>query len=91
MRFDEFANNFCMVVELVNNLDRLTLQVEVRDLAGAHRRGRARRSRRRIAAGTKAAVGVTPRVDLFDPFTLPRMTSGQGKTACHRVDDRRAT
>ncbi|MFO7694170.1 MAG: hypothetical protein R6V57_13865 [Vicinamibacterales bacterium] len=44
---------------------------------------------RRIVTGVKTAVGVTPRVELFDPFSLPRMTSGQGKTACHRVDDRR--
>jgi phenylacetate-CoA ligase len=88
VRFDEFANNFCMVVELVDNLDRLTLQVEVRDLATLTDEGRETLAKR-IAAGAKAAVGVTPRVDLFDPFTLPRMTSGQGKTACHRVDDRR--
>ncbi len=90
VRFDEFANNFCMVVELVNNLDRLTLQVEIRDLAGVPDDARQKLARK-IAAGTKASVGVTPRVDLFDPFTLPRMTSGQGKTACHRVDDRRAS
>ena len=32
MRYDEFGSNFCMVVENVNNLDRLTLQVEVRGL-----------------------------------------------------------
>jgi phenylacetate-CoA ligase len=90
VRFDEFANNFCMLVELVNNLDRLTLQVEVRDLAGLPDDARQKLAKK-IAAGTKAAVGVTPRVDLFDPFALPRMTGGQGKTACHRVDDRRAT
>ena len=29
VRFDEIANNVCMVVEPVDNLDRLTLQVEV--------------------------------------------------------------
>jgi phenylacetate-CoA ligase len=88
VRLDEFANNFCMVVERVENLDRLTVQVEVRDLAGLsgeHRETLAGR----IAAGVKTAVGVTPRVELLDPFSLPRMTSGQGKTACHRVDDRR--
>jgi len=86
--FDEFANNFCMVVELAGNLDRLTVQAEVRDLAGLTGEGRETLARR-IAAGVKTAVGVTPRVELFDPFSLPRMTSGQGKTACHRVDDRR--
>lgn len=86
---DEFANNFCMVVELVDNLDRLTLQAEVRSLAELTDEARERLAKR-IAAGVKMAVGVTPRVELFDPFTLPRMTSGQGKTACHRVDDRRA-
>jgi phenylacetate-CoA ligase len=88
VRFDEFANNFCMVVELVSNLDRLTVQAEVRDLAGLTQEARETLARR-IAAGVKTAVGVTPRVELFDPFSLPRMTSGQGKTACHRVDDRR--
>ncbi len=88
VRFDEFANNFCMVVELVDNLDRLTVQVEVRDLAGLTDEARETLAKR-IAAGVKTAVGVTPRVELFDPFSLPRMTSGQGKTACHRVDDRR--
>jgi phenylacetate-CoA ligase len=88
VRFDEFANNFCMVVELVKNLDRLTVQVEVRDIAGLTGEGRETLARR-IAAGVKTAVGVTPRVELFGPFSLPRMTSGQGKTACHRVDDRR--
>jgi phenylacetate-CoA ligase len=88
VRFDEFANNFCMVVELVSNLDRLTVQVEVRDLARLTREARETLGAR-IAAGVKTAVGVTPRVELFDSFALPRMTSGQGKTACHRVDDRR--
>ncbi len=89
VRFAEFANNFCMVVELVDNLDRLTVQVEVRDLAGLT--GAARETLAGgIAAGVKTAVGVTPRIELFDPFSLPRMTSGQGKTACHRVDDRRS-
>jgi phenylacetate-CoA ligase len=88
VRFDEFANNFCMVVELVSNLDRLTVQAEVRDLAGLTQEARETLAGR-IAAGVKTAVGVTPRVELFDPFSLPRMTSGQGKTACHRVDDRR--
>ena len=32
VRYDEFGSNFCMVVENVNNLDRLTLQVEIRGL-----------------------------------------------------------
>jgi phenylacetate-coenzyme A ligase PaaK-like adenylate-forming protein len=77
-----------MVVESVDNLDRLTLQVEVKGFAEATAEVREQLSRR-IAAATKAAVGVTPRVELAEPFSLPRMTSGQGKTACHRVDDRR--
>ena len=44
---------------------------------------------RRVVAGVKSSVGVSPKIELHDPFSLPRMTSGQGKTACHRVDDRR--
>ena len=29
--------------------------------------------------------------ELHAPYALPRDTAGQGKTACHRVDDRRST
>ena len=29
--------------------------------------------------------------ELHAPYALPPDTAGQGKTACHRVDDRRAT
>jgi hypothetical protein len=72
----------------VSNLDRLTLQVEVRELAELTDESREKLSKR-IAAATKIAVSVTPRVELHDAFSLPRMTTGQGKTACHRVDDRR--
>ena len=88
VRFDEFGNNFCMVVENVANLDRLTLQVEVRELGELTGESREKLSKR-IVAATKTTVGVTPRVELHEPFSLPRMTTGQGKTACHRVDDRR--
>jgi phenylacetate-CoA ligase len=88
VRFDEIANNFCMVVENVDNLDRLTLQVEVRGLGELTEEAREKLAKKVVAA-TKATIGVTPRVDLAEPFSLPRMTSGQGKTACHRVDDRR--
>ncbi len=89
LRFDEVANNFCMVVENVNNLDRLTLQVEVRGFAELTEEERGRLAKR-VAAGVKATIGVTPKMQLCEPFSLPRMTSGQGKTACHRVDDRRS-
>ena len=77
-----------MVVERVSNLDRLTLQVEVRALAEMSEEARADLAKR-LATGVKGTVGVTPRVELAEPFSLPRVTSGQGKTACHRVDDRR--
>ena len=88
VRLPEFGNNFCMVVELVSNLDRLTLQVEVTDLPVLTAEERERLAKR-IQAGVKATVGVSPRVELHDPFSLPRVTEGQGKSACHRVDDRR--
>ena len=78
-----------MVVETVDNLDRLTLQVEVRGLAELTGEERERLCAR-WSTGVKAAAGVTPRLELAEPFSLPRMTDGQGKTACHRVDDRRS-
>ena len=89
VRFDEFGSNFCMVVENVNNLDRLTLQVEIRGCDELSDDARAQLARM-LASGVKATIGVTPRMELHAPFSLPRMTSGQGKTACHRVDDRRS-
>jgi phenylacetate-CoA ligase len=89
VRFDEIGNNFCLVVDSVNNLDRLTLQVEVVGLEEFSDAGKEIFAKK-VAAATKATIGVTPRVELSGPFSLPRMTSGQGKTACHRVDDRRA-
>jgi len=89
VRFDEIGNNFCLVVDSVNNLDRLTLQVEVVGFDEFSDEGK-QIFARKVAAATKATIGVTPRVELSGPFSLPRMTSGQGKTACHRVDDRRA-
>jgi phenylacetate-CoA ligase len=87
--FDEIGNNFCMVVETVDNLDRLTLQVEVRGLAELTGEEREKLSKQ-VASRVKASIGVTPRPELAEPFSLPRDTSGQGKTACHRVDDRRS-
>jgi phenylacetate-CoA ligase len=88
LRYDEIGNNFCMIVESVDNLDRLTLQVEVRGLGELTGEARGKLAEK-LVTSTKAAIGVTPRIELAEPFSLPRMTGGQGKTACHRVDDRR--
>jgi len=88
VRHDEFGSNFCMVVENVRNLDRLTLQVEIRGLDEMSDEAQARLAKA-LVAGVKATVGVTPKMELHAPYALPRDTAGQGKTACHRVDDRR--
>ena len=85
---DEFGSNFCMVIENVNNLDRLTLQVEVCGLDEMSAEAQARLSKA-IVTGVKTTVGVSPKIELHAPYALPRDTAGQGKTACHRVDDRR--
>jgi len=89
VRHDEFGSNFCIVVENVNNLDRLTLQVEIRGFEGLSDE-RKEQVARTLAAAVKSTTGVTPRMDLHAPLSLPRETGGQGKTACHRVDDRRS-
>jgi len=90
VRFDEFGSNFCMVVEIINNLDRLTLQVEVRGLDEMSAEAQARLSKA-IVTGVKTTVGVSPKIELHAPYALPRDAAGQGKTACHRVDDRRSS
>ncbi len=87
-QFEEVGNNFCMVIETVRNLDQLTLQVEVPYFNGMGEEARDHLAER-ISARTKATIGLTPRVELAEPLSLPRMTTGDGKTACHRVDDRR--
>jgi phenylacetate-CoA ligase len=86
--FAEIGNNFCLVLETVDNLDRLTLQAEVRGSEQLQDEARQALAKR-VAVAVKVAVGVTPRVELAPPLSLPRETGGQGKTACHRVDDRR--
>ena len=43
-----------------------------------------------FVSGVKTIVGVSPKIELHAPYALPRDTAGQGKTACHRVDDRRS-
>jgi ribosomal-protein-alanine N-acetyltransferase len=68
---------------------RLTLLVEVCGFDEMSTDARERLART-LTAAVKATVGVTPRTELHAPLSLPRMTSGQGKTACHRVDDRRS-
>ena len=89
LKFDEFGSNFCMVVENISNLDRLTLQVEVCGLDQMADDAQAALSKG-IVTGVKTSVGVSPKIELHAPYALPRDTSGQGKTACHRVDDRRS-
>jgi phenylacetate-CoA ligase len=88
LKFDEFGSNFCMVIENSDNLDRLTVQVEACGLGEMSDEVQAGLAKS-IATGVKTSVGVTPKVELHAPHALPRDTSGQGKTACHRVDDRR--
>jgi phenylacetate-coenzyme A ligase PaaK-like adenylate-forming protein len=74
----------------VNNLDRLTLQVEIRGLDEMSDEKQAELAKA-FVTGVKTIVGVSPKIELHAPYALPRDTAGQGKTACHRVDDRRAT
>jgi len=87
-QFEEMGNNFCMVLETSRDRDQLTLQVEVRGLGDLSEEARQRLSTQ-VSSATKAAIGVSPRVELAEPMSLPRMTSGDGKSACHRVDDKR--
>jgi len=77
------------VIDNVSNLDRLTVQAEVCGLEQMSAEAQAGLAKG-IATGVKTSVGVTPKVELHGPYALPRDTSGQGKTACHRVDDRRS-
>ena len=72
----------------MSNLDRLTVQVEVCGLEQMSDEAQAGLAKG-IVTGVKTSVGVTPKIELHAPYALPRDTTGQGKTACHRVEDRR--
>ena len=87
-KYEDIGNNFCMVIETSRDRDQLTLQVEVLGLNELSAEAREQLAKK-VAAATKSAIGVTPRVELAQPMSLPRMTSGDGKTACHRIVDRR--
>jgi hypothetical protein len=43
-----------------------------------------------IATGVKTSVGVTAEIEPHAPYALPRDTTGKGRTARRRVDDRRS-
>ena len=70
-RFDEIGNNFCMVLETSRDRDQLTLQVEVCGFSDLNEDAKAKLSKK-VAAATKAAIGVTPRVELAEPLSSAR-------------------
>ena len=67
-----------MVIDNVNNLDRLTLQVEVRGLAEMSDDAQTRLSKG-IVTGVKTSVGVTPKIELHAPYALPRRRAARAR------------
>lgn len=89
IKFPEMGANFRMIVEAVNNLDRCTLKVEVKDKGILADPAKSTALGRQIAEAVKDIAGITPGVQLVEPDSLPRATAGEAKTASNRVEDRR--
>lgn len=88
-RFPEMGANFRLIVESARNLDRCTLKCEVSDRVFLADNGRVESLCGEIARTVQGICGITPRVELVPADSLPRVTTGEGKTASARVEDRR--
>ena len=91
LRFPECGANFRMYVETdKRGLDRFTLRVEAKSTATLANDEIVRSLTDRMRETIRGITGVNPRqIELVAPETLPRITSGEGKTASARVEDRR--
>ncbi|MDR3237461.1 MAG: phenylacetate--CoA ligase [Spirochaetia bacterium] len=74
MKIPEVGNNYQILLNRVNNLDRLNLKVELKtnDLFGNENELRCLQSK--ISAEVIALITVTPRLELLSPGTLPAST-----------------
>jgi len=91
LRFDEMGANFRMLLETdARQMDYFTLRVELKDAALLANAEMCRELSEQMREAVQATAGVSPKaVDLVAPDSLPRVTTGEGKTASARVEDRR--
>ena len=84
MNIPEVGNNYVIVLERANNIDDMTVRVEVTDRLFVEDMRQLHRIQKKIAHELKGELLVTPRVELVEPNSLPR---SDGKAM--RLIDRR--
>ncbi|MDF1535739.1 MAG: phenylacetate--CoA ligase [bacterium] len=89
--FPEMGANFRMLIETDSRgMDKWTLKIELKDKAYLSDAALVERLKNEMKIAVKGVTDVNPKVmELIGPDELPRATSGEGKTASARVDDRR--
>lgn len=91
LRFDEMGANFRMILDTdPRQMDYFTLKVELKDAALLANADTCRDLASRMRDSVRTTAGVSPKeVEFVAPDSLPRVTTGEGKTASARVEDRR--
>ncbi len=91
LRFDEMGANFRMILDTdARQMDYFTLKVELKNAAQLADLCLCRDLVARMHHEVQTTTGVNPKeVELVAPDSLPRVTTGEGKTASARVEDRR--
>jgi phenylacetate-CoA ligase len=85
MNIPEVGNNYVIVLNRENNIDTMTVRVEVNDRIFVEDMRRLQRVQKKIAHDLKSELLVTPSIELVEPNSLQR---NEGK-AVRIVDLRR--
>jgi phenylacetate-CoA ligase len=85
MNIPEVGNNYLIVLQRENNVDQMTVRVEVTDRTFIEDMRHLQRIQKKITHELKGELLVTPRVELVEPSSLPRT---EGK-AVRLVDERK--
>ena len=72
MNIPEVGNNYVIVLQRENNVDDMTVRVEVTDRIFVEDMRQLQRVRTKIAHDLKGELLLTPKVELVEPNTLPR-------------------
>jgi phenylacetate-CoA ligase len=85
MNIPEVGNNYVIVLERENNIDSMTVRVEVTDRIFVEDMRQLNRIQKKIAHDLKNELLVTPQIELVQPNSLPRT---EGK-AVRLLDNRK--
>ncbi|MGQ9524821.1 MAG: phenylacetate--CoA ligase family protein [Armatimonadota bacterium] len=83
-RISDLTGEYHVVVERPRTIDRVTLQVEVRDALLLQDKERSRRVRMQVADAAKAVIGIRAQIELLPPASLPAVSD-----RAQRIEDRR--